>query len=74
MTADDRLFTKEALSTFLAVVESVINSCFLTIASDDIDDLEPITQNHHLLGRPSLNYQPKDKMEGSAGCFLHVLA
>ena len=73
MTADDRLFTKEALSTFLAVVESIINSCFLTLASDDIDDLEPITQNHHLLGRPSLNYQPKDKMEGSAGCCLHVL-
>ena len=42
-TVNDRLFTEEALSTFLTEVESIINSRFLTPASDDIDDLEPIT-------------------------------
>ena len=53
----DRLFTDEALSTFLTEVENSINSRPLTTASDDIDDLEPITPNHLLLGRPSPNYQ-----------------
>ena len=52
----DRLFTDEALSTFLTEVES-INSRPLTTASDDIDDYEPITPNYPLLGRPSPNYQ-----------------
>ena len=54
----NRLFTEEALSTFLIEVESIINSRPLTPASDDIDDLEPITPNHLLLGRPSPNFQP----------------
>ena len=54
----DRLFTEEPLSTFLTEVESIINSRPLTPASDNIDDLEPITPNHLLLGRPSLNFQP----------------
>ena len=58
MIVKDRLFTAEALSTFLTVVEIIINSRFLTPASDDIDDLEPITPDHLLLGRPSPNYQP----------------
>ena len=51
-------FTEEALSTFLTEVESITNSRPLTPASDDIDDLQPITQNHLLLGRPSPNFQP----------------
>ena len=51
-TVNDRLFTEEALSTFLTEVESIINSRSLTPASDDIDDLEPITPNHLLFGRP----------------------
>ena len=54
----DRLLTEEALSTFLTEVESIINSCPLTAASDGIDDLEPITPNHLLLDRPSPNYTP----------------
>ena len=53
----DRLFTEEALSTFLTEVESIINSRPFTPASDDIDDLEPITPNHLLLGIPSPNFQ-----------------
>ena len=51
-TVNDRLFTEEALSTFLTEVESIINSRSLTPASDDIDDLEPITPKHLLFGRP----------------------
>ena len=58
MIAKDRLFTEEALSTFLTEVESIINSRPLTPASDDIDNLEPIIPNHLLFGRPSPNYQP----------------
>ena len=53
----DRLFTEEALLTFRTEFESIINSCPLTPANDGIDDLEPITPNHLLLGRPSSNYQ-----------------
>ena len=51
-TVNGRLFTEEVLSTFLTEVESIINSRSLTPASDDIDDLEPITPNHLLFGRP----------------------
>ena len=54
----DRLFTEEALSTFLTEGESIINSRPLTPASDDIEDLEPIAPNHLLFGRPSPNLQP----------------
>ena len=54
----DRLFTEDALSTFLTEAESIINSRPLTPDSDDIGDLEPITPNHLLLGRPSSNFQP----------------
>ena len=53
----DRIFTDEALSTFLTEVESIINSRPLTAASDDINDLEPITPNHFLIGKSSPNYR-----------------
>ena len=53
-----QIIHREALSTFLTEVESIINSRPLTPASDDIDYLEPITPSHLLLGRPSPNYQP----------------
>lgn len=46
----DRLFTDEALGTFLIEVKSIINCRFLTAASDDINDLELITINHVLIG------------------------
>ena len=54
----DRMFTDEALSTFVTEVESIINSLPLTAASDDINDLEPVTLYHLLIGKSSPNYGP----------------
>lgn len=51
----DRLFTEEALYTFLTEVESTLNCRPLTECSDDIDDYEALTPNHFLLGRCSPN-------------------
>ena len=45
----DRLFTDE-LCTFLIEVKSIINSRFLTAASDGINDLELISTTHVLIG------------------------
>ena len=45
----DRLFTEEAISTFLTEVESIISSLSLTPTSDNIDNLESITPNRLLL-------------------------
>ena len=53
-----RIFTDEALSTFLAEIESIINSCPLTTAGDDINNLKSITENHLRIGKSRLNYQP----------------
>ena len=39
----------EGLSTLLCLVESVVNSRPLTIISDDVNDLNPLTPNHLLL-------------------------
>ena len=55
MIVKNRLFTEEALSTFLAEVESITNNCPLTPIRDDIDVLEPFTPNHFLLDRLSTN-------------------
>ena len=46
----------EALSTFLTEVERITNSCPLTAANIDINDLEPITPNHVLIGKASPDY------------------
>ena len=54
----DRIFTDEALCTFLTEVESIINSRPLTAASNDINDLGPITPNHLLIYKSSPNYRP----------------
>ena len=54
--ARDRIFTEEALSTFLTEVKSIINSRPLTVPCDYINDLEPITPNHILIGKSSPNY------------------
>ena len=51
----DRLFTEDALATFLTEVESVLNSRPLTPVSDDLEDFEALTPNHFILGRPSPN-------------------
>ena len=54
----DRIFTDEALSTFLTEVESKTNSRSLTAASDDINDFEQINPNYLLIGKLSPNYRP----------------
>ena len=60
----DRLFTEEKLLTFPTEVETIINNRTLTLASNDIEDLETITPNHLLLCRPSPNYQSCHKPQG----------
>ena len=53
----DRIFTDESFSTFLTDVKRIINSHPLTAASDDINDLEPITLNHLLIVKSNPNYR-----------------
>jgi len=54
----DRLFTDEALYTFLCEVESILNQRPITTVSDDINDFEVLTPNHFLLGYESYNLAP----------------
>ena len=51
----DRLLHKDALHMLLSEIESTVNSRPLTSVSDDIDDLEPLTPNHFLIGWSSPN-------------------
>ena len=45
--------TSEMLTTLLVIAEGMINNRPLTPASDDADDLEPLTPNHLLIHRPA---------------------
>ena len=45
--------TSEMLTTLLVVAEGIINNRPLTPASDDPNDLEPLTPNHLLIHRPA---------------------
>ena len=54
----DRIFTEEALYTFLCEVESLLNNHPVTPSSDDINDYEALTPNHLILGNSSSNYSP----------------
>ena len=56
----ERLFTEDALTTFLCEVESIVNQRPLTPNSDSIDDFEALTPYHFLLGSPSFNPSPGD--------------
>ena len=47
--------TDEALLTFMAEAESLVNSRPLTPLSSDCKDLEALIPNHFLLGRANLN-------------------
>ena len=51
MGEKEKVLTEPQLYTLLTEVESILNTRPLTHASDDIDDLEPLTPNHILLGR-----------------------
>ena len=51
----DRLLQEDALHTLLSEIESIVNSRPLMSASDDFDDLEPLTPKHFLIGQSSPN-------------------
>ena len=46
---------EDTLHTLLLEIENIVNSRPLTSVSDDIDDLEPLTPKHFLIGQSSLN-------------------
>lgn len=48
----------ETMSTFCCEIESCMNSRPLIYVSSDFKDDEPLTPNHFILGRPSLNFSP----------------
>ena len=52
----DRIFTEEALYTFLYEVESMLNNCPVTLSSDDINCYEALIPNHLMLGNSSSNH------------------
>ena len=51
----DRLLHEDAFHALSLEIESIKNSRPLTSVSDDIDDLEPLTPNHVLIGQSALN-------------------
>ena len=53
-----RTLTRETLSTFTCEIESNMNSRPLTNTSSDNNDPLPLTPNHFLLGRPTVNFPP----------------
>ena len=53
-----RLFTEEAIHTFICEVESILNNQPITSSSNDINDYEALTPNHNLFGHSSSNYAP----------------
>ena len=61
----DRIFKEESLSTYLTEVEAVLNNHPLTLISDDIKDLEPLTPNHFLIGRGNPNFSFNTSNEAS---------
>ena len=54
----NRLVDDFVLATTFIQVESLVNSRPLTPISDDKHDLECLTPNHFLIGRPSPNLSP----------------
>ena len=58
ITLNGQLVNDEALLTFIAETESLLNSRPLTHVSVDPQDLEAISPNHFLIGRNSPNVPP----------------
>ena len=56
--ACDRLFTKEALHTFVCEVESMLNNRPITPSSHDINNYEALTSNHIFLGHSLSSHAP----------------
>lgn len=57
-TLGSQTVTEEVLQTVLIEVEGILNSKPLGYISSDIADLDPITPNHLLMGRPSSSLPP----------------
>ena len=56
--SEKEYFSDEAFSTLVAEEESMISSHPLRAATDDINDLKPITSNCLLIGKSSQDYKP----------------
>ena len=52
----DRIFTEEALYTFLCEIESLLNNLPVTAFKDDINDCEALAPSHLILRNSSSNY------------------
>ena len=51
------------LHTVFTEIEGFINSRPLSMVSDDINDLSPLTPNHFIIGRPNANLRPCETTE-----------
>ena len=65
---NEKRVTEETLSTLLTEVESILNNRPLTTSSDDVNDLQPLTPNHILIGRSSQNNQFVNVSEKDVNC------
>lgn len=54
----EQIVNDYVLLTVFTEIESLINSRPLTYVSDDVNDMEPLTPNHFLIGRASTNLTP----------------
>ena len=55
MSTGDQILSWNEMATIFAEVKSIVNSRPLTYLSDDPNDLRPLTPNHLLLGRASVD-------------------
>ncbi len=61
----DAHFTKEEFNTALCLAESAVNNRPLTVVSADVEDLEPITPSHFMIGLETsdIAINPKTKIQ-----------
>ena len=65
---NEKRVSEETLNTLLAEVESILNNRPLTVISDKVNDLQPLTPNHFLIGRSSHNNQFVKVSENHVNC------